>query len=88
MLDTPFHRRQAPRGLEQLASLVRAQSWRQDGTPGTSAPLLPGGADACACTLDRPPGILLGQEDEGAVVQQLRHGQVQLDGVVHPVWVE
>lgn len=33
MIDTPFQRRQASRGLEQLASLVRAQSWRQDGTP-------------------------------------------------------
>lgn len=33
MVDTPFQRRQATRGLEQLAHLVRAQSWRQDGTP-------------------------------------------------------
>ena len=33
MIDTPFQRRQATRGLEQLTHLVRAQSWRQDGTP-------------------------------------------------------
>lgn len=33
MIDTHFQRRQATRGLEQLSSLVRAQSWRQDGTP-------------------------------------------------------
>lgn len=30
---TASHRRQAALGLEQLATLVRAQSWRQDGTP-------------------------------------------------------
>jgi DNA-binding MarR family transcriptional regulator len=33
MNDPSFQRRQATRGLEQLAHLVRAQSWRQDGTP-------------------------------------------------------
>ncbi|TQM13002.1 MarR family transcriptional regulator [Pseudoxanthomonas sp. 3HH-4] len=33
MIDYTFQRRQATRGLEQLAHLVRAQSWRQDGTP-------------------------------------------------------
>ncbi len=33
MTDIAFQRRQAARGLEQLATLVRAQSWRQDGTP-------------------------------------------------------
>lgn len=33
MHDPSFQRRQATRGLEQLAHLVRAQSWRQDGTP-------------------------------------------------------
>lgn len=33
MPSSPFHRRQAAIGLEQLASLVRAQSWKQDGTP-------------------------------------------------------
>jgi len=33
MIDLPVQRRQAARGLEQLATLVRAQSWRQDGTP-------------------------------------------------------
>ena len=33
MDSTPFQRRQVASGIEQLAALVRAQSWRQDGTP-------------------------------------------------------
>lgn len=32
-MTTDLQRQQAAAGLEQLASLVRAQSWRQDGTP-------------------------------------------------------
>ncbi len=31
--DTAFKRRQVAMGLEQIAALVRAQSWRDDGTP-------------------------------------------------------
>jgi DNA-binding MarR family transcriptional regulator len=33
MINAPYRRRQAALGLEQLATLARAQSWRQDGTP-------------------------------------------------------
>ena len=32
-MPTPFQRQQVASGLEQLAALERAQSWRQDGTP-------------------------------------------------------
>ncbi len=32
-MTTDFKKQQAVAGLEQLATLVRAQSWRQDGTP-------------------------------------------------------
>lgn len=33
MSSSPFHRKQAAIGLEQLASLVRAQAWRGEGVP-------------------------------------------------------
>lgn len=63
MGTTSYQRQQAAHGLEQLASLIRAQSWRADATPSlppTQAAilrLLEGGADGQAKQLAARLGV-------------------------------
>ncbi|HYG05849.1 MAG TPA: MarR family transcriptional regulator [Stenotrophomonas sp.] len=53
MDTTPHHVAQAAAGLEQLAALVRAQSWRRDGTP----PLPPTQGAVLKSLLAAPSGM-------------------------------
>ncbi len=56
-MDTDSQCRQAAAGLESLASLVRAQSWRSDGTPS----LPPSQAAVLRMLSDAPEGLRAGR---------------------------